>query len=129
MTARALRFYEDEGLLSPERKGNSRIYGRRDKARLAWILRAKRVGFSLVEIRELIDLYYLADGRVTQRRATMQKYHDQIGKLERQREDIDRSLDELRSFLTELDLTEAQGHLAINGSAINGGPCFDRSES
>ena len=57
VTARALRFYEDEGLISPERQGLARIYSRRDRARLAWILRGKRVGFSLTEIREMIDLY------------------------------------------------------------------------
>src|SRR3546814_4531712 len=57
VTARALRFYEDEGLISPSRKGLSRIYSKRDRARLAWILRAKRTGFSLADIREMIDLY------------------------------------------------------------------------
>ncbi len=57
VTARALRFYEDEGLISPERQGLARIYSRRDRARLAWILRGKRVGFSLTDIREMIDLY------------------------------------------------------------------------
>ncbi|MFX5701288.1 MerR family DNA-binding transcriptional regulator, partial [Acinetobacter baumannii] len=57
VTARALRFYEDEGLIAPERRGTSRIYSQRDRARLAWILRGKRVGFSLGEIREMIDLY------------------------------------------------------------------------
>jgi DNA-binding transcriptional MerR regulator len=62
VTARALRFYEDQGLISPERMGLARIYSKRDRARLAWILRAKRVGFSLAEIREMIDLYDLNDG-------------------------------------------------------------------
>jgi DNA-binding transcriptional MerR regulator len=62
VTARALRFYEDQGLISPVRQGLSRIYSKRDRARLAWILRAKRVGFSLSEIRDMIDLYDLNDG-------------------------------------------------------------------
>ncbi len=61
VTPRALRFYEDEGLISPRRQGLSRVYGWRDRARLAWILRGKRVGFSLAEIREMIDLYDLGD--------------------------------------------------------------------
>ena len=62
-TARALRFYEDEGLIAPSRVGLTRIYSKRDRARLAWIMRAKNVGFSLTEIREMIDLYDLDDGR------------------------------------------------------------------
>ena len=62
VTARALRFYEDEGLIAPERKGLTRVYSKRDRARLAWIMRAKNVGFSLGEIREMIDLYDVGDG-------------------------------------------------------------------
>src|SRR3546814_8316873 len=56
VTARALRFYEDEGLIAQERQGLARIYSRRDRARLAWILRGKRVGFRLSDIREMNDL-------------------------------------------------------------------------
>ena len=59
VTARALRFYEDEGLIAPARIGLTRVYSKRDRARLAWILRAKNVGFSLTEIKEMIDLYDL----------------------------------------------------------------------
>ena len=66
VTARALRFYEDEGLIAPERRGTQRVYSHRDRARLAWILRGKRVGFSLAEIREMIDLYDIGDGRQVQ---------------------------------------------------------------
>ena len=56
VTARALRFYEDEALIAPERRGTQRLYTDRDRARLAWILRGKRVGLSLAEIKELLDL-------------------------------------------------------------------------
>ena len=65
-----LRFYEDEALIAPERRGTQRLYSERDRARLAWILRGKRVGFSLADIKELLDLYDLGDGRRTQRLKT-----------------------------------------------------------
>lgn len=83
VTARALRFYEDEGLISPERQGLARIYSRRDRARLAWILRGKRVGFSLTEIREMIDLYDADEAHEAQRRVTVDKCKARIDLLTR----------------------------------------------
>ena len=99
-TARALRFYEDEGLIAPRRVGLARIYSKRDRARLAWIMRAKNVGFSLTEIREMIDLYDAGDGRARQRALTIERCRDRIEALVEQRADIDDMIDELQRFVT-----------------------------
>jgi DNA-binding transcriptional MerR regulator len=95
VTARALRFYEDEGLISPQRRGTQRIYSQRDRARLAWILRGKRVGFSLADIREMIDLYDLGDGRRLQREVTLERCTAKIEALQAQKRDIDAAIAEL----------------------------------
>jgi DNA-binding transcriptional MerR regulator len=99
VTARALRFYEDEALISPERRGTTRLYSERDRARLAWILRGKRVGLSLNDIKELLDLYDLGDGRKTQRLMTVERCQAQADKLAAQRVDIDATIDELDKFI------------------------------
>ena len=99
VTARALRFYEDEALIAPERRGTQRLYSERDRSRLAWILRGKRVGLSLAEIKELLDLYDVGDGRRTQRLKTIERCQAKVDALHQQRVDIDATIDELTNFI------------------------------
>ncbi len=106
ITARALRFYEEEGLIAPARHGLTRIYNKRDRARLAWILRAKNVGFSLTEVRDLIDLYDVGDGRVEQRRVAVIRCREKIAQLTKQREDLDAAVSELTGFVTQIEALE-----------------------
>src|ERR1700759_4397369 len=96
VTPRALRFYEDKALLSPTRDGLNRVYSARDRARLKLILQGKSVGFSLTDIREILDLYTL-EGHRAQLKLSLKKSREQIVNLERQREDIEAALGTLRS--------------------------------
>ncbi|MEQ8746737.1 MerR family DNA-binding transcriptional regulator [Pyruvatibacter sp.] len=97
ITTRAIRFYEDKDLLHPAREGQTRVYSTRDRARLQLILRGKRVGFTLTEIREIIDLYDLRDGFTKQLELAREKYAAQIAKLKAQRTDIEQSIDLLQN--------------------------------
>jgi len=112
VTARALRFYEDKGMIHPERKGQSRLYSARDRARLKLILRGKRMGFSLIEIHEILDLYTPKDHGAAQMRATVVKYRKQIDTLKKQREDIEAAIADMIegcNWLEEqIKLTEAE---------------------
>ncbi len=102
-TARALRFYEDKGLLSPARDGLNRVYGGRDRARLGLIMQGKRLGFSLSDLRELLDLYDENDGGAAQMAASLAKFRERILALHAQREDIDRALATLEHGVARLE--------------------------
>jgi DNA-binding transcriptional MerR regulator len=95
LTTRAIRFYEDEGLLSPRRRGLSRIYGERERTRIKLILRGKRLGLSLSEIRELFDIYATAGNERAQLTKFLQMLADRRAMLHQQREDIDAVLAEI----------------------------------
>jgi DNA-binding transcriptional MerR regulator len=103
VTARTLRFYEDEGLIGPERRGQTRIYSNRDRARIILILRGRRVGFSLAEIREILELYNARDGGMAQLIHSRKKFAERVKTLEQQKIDIEESLIELKRAITEVD--------------------------
>lgn len=96
VTARTLRYYEQKGLLSPTRRGATRLYSAADRARLALILRGKRVGFSLDEIKEMLDLEALDRGPAHLEEA-LERFRARIADLKRQRADIDEALGELQA--------------------------------
>ncbi len=98
VSPRAIRFYEDQGLLAPQRIGGNRIYGARDRARLQLILRGKRLGFALSDIKELLDLYDADPDHLEQLRATLAKGRERIAELERQQQEIALTLEELREI-------------------------------
>jgi DNA-binding transcriptional MerR regulator len=102
-TPRALRFYEDKGLLSPARQGLNRVYSYRDRARLQLILRGKRVGLALAEIREILQLYDKHDGGATQNALALSKFRSRIVALERQKDDIDHAIAELQNACQRLE--------------------------
>jgi DNA-binding transcriptional MerR regulator len=98
ISTRAIRFYESKGLMAPERVGSNRIYTRRDRARLILVLRGKRLGFSLEEIAEYLNLYDADPNQIAQTRMLLQKTESSISELEGKRRDLDEALGELRDI-------------------------------
>lgn len=114
VTPRALRFYEAKELLFPMRQGQKRLYSRRDRARLKLILRGKRFGFSLEDIRQLLDLYDVDDTHETQLAETLDAARKRLADMEQQRDELDQAIAELDEMiaqnaetLTKLRLTAA----------------------
>ncbi|MDE3028839.1 MAG: MerR family DNA-binding transcriptional regulator [Paracoccaceae bacterium] len=99
VTPRTLRFYESKELLSPIRQGQRRLYTKRDRARLTLILRGKRFGFSLEEIRQLLDLYNRDPGHTTQLQRTLELARERLRHMERQRDELIEAIGELRAEL------------------------------
>ena len=98
---RTLRFYEDRGLIAPMRVGNTRIYGKREVARIQLILRGKSLGFSIREIKEFLDLYDADPSHAEQLRRLLKEVRARIAQLTRQREEIRQTLSELRQIESE----------------------------
>ena len=99
VTPRTLRFYEAKELISPQREGQKRWFTRRDRARLKLILRGKRFGFSLEDIRQLLDLYDLDDGQLTQVARTYEIGHERLAAMTAQRDELNAAIAELSDQL------------------------------
>jgi DNA-binding transcriptional MerR regulator len=112
VTPRTLRFYEAKELLFPRREGQKRLFTRRDRARLTLILRGKRFGFSLEEIRQLLDLYYVGDRQATQLSATLDVARARLSDMEERRAQLTAAIDDLKSQMTMVeDMLQARGRL------------------
>jgi DNA-binding transcriptional MerR regulator len=101
ITPRAIRFYETKGLIKPQRAGTTRVYNHRDRARMHLILRGKRLGFTLADIKEYLDIYDIDPSQVKQVRLLLEKVERRIGELEQQREDLETTLIELDEMRQE----------------------------
>jgi DNA-binding transcriptional MerR regulator len=117
ITARTLRHYEDEGLIAPERRGATRIYSSRDRARLTLILRGRRVGFALAEIKDILDLYDTGDGGTTQLHHARRKFAERIATLEAQKKDIEVSVAELKLGLEMIESKLTERHASERAPA------------
>jgi len=98
ITARTIRFYEDKGLISPQRAGTTRVYTARDRARMILVLRGKNLGFSLREIKEYLDLYDADHTQVEQVRALLAGVHQRLELLRKQRSSLETTIAELQDI-------------------------------
>ena len=112
ITASTIRFYEDEGLIKPRRQGLTRLYSTADRVRLSWILRGKRLGFSLAEIKQLLDLYQVDRTGVQQLKELLRRSRVHIEDLERRRADLDQHIAEFRDV-------EAQVSKELRGRGVD----------
>lgn len=99
VTPRTLRFYEAKELIFPIREGQKRLFTKRDRARLKLILRGKRFGFSLEEIRQLLDLYHMGDQQQTQIARTYDIARNRLAEMEAQRDELDAAISDLKEQL------------------------------
>lgn len=120
VTHRTIRYYEDQGLISPERRGTQRVFHPRDRVRLALVLRGKRIGLDLEKIRRIVDMYDESPGEVGQLRYLLAEVAERRAELEQRRADIEQTLAELDDLETRCraDLAELEGRRS--GSAPPG---------
>lgn len=118
-TPRALRFYESKGLLQPRRVGQNRIYGPRERARLSMIMRGRRLGFSLDEIGELMNLYDRTDGNAVQLVATLKSSRERLSAMKAQREDLEAAIEELEGGCAWLEQRIAENRPDLLPQAEN----------
>ena len=100
VTLRTLRFYEDKGLLKPIRDGATRLYTRRDKARLKLILLGRKIGFSLRDVKQMMDLYDPTGTNARQLRVTLDKSEKQLARLNKQRALLDEAIGDLQQLMS-----------------------------
>ena len=103
VTHRTLRFYEDEGLIDPQRVGTTRIYSRRDVARMQVILRGKRLGFSIKDIREYLDLYDADPEHAGQTAVLLDRARTRLADLDQQRRALDQTIAELEDIVQDCE--------------------------
>ncbi len=95
VTTRAIRYYEDKGMIAPARQGQRRIFGPRDRVRLRLIMRGKRLGFSLDEVREMLDLYEVGPGEIAQLSLFLAKIKQRRAVLRQHQRDVETKLEEM----------------------------------
>ena len=100
VTLRALRFYEDKGLIAPKRDGSTRLYSRRDNARLKLILLGRKIGFSLRDVKQIMDLYDPSGTNTKQLQLALEKSEKQMSRLQKQRAAVDEALQELSNIMS-----------------------------
>jgi DNA-binding transcriptional MerR regulator len=122
ITVRTLHFYEAQGLIAPRRAGTTRVYTQRDRARMILILRGKRLGFSIREIREYLELYDVDPTQGEQVKALLKSVHNRMQRLEEQRIAIDESLAELRNIEREAEAALQTLQATASNTAIKPRP-------
>jgi len=115
VTTRTIRFYEDQGLLSPKREGTTRVFSSRDRVRLKLALRGKRLGFSLAEIRELFELYDIS-------RDEHKQIEEFLARLERRRAHLEQQSEDIEVMLHEIDFFANQCRRMLRGEPDSGSP-------